>query len=247
MKHACPEFVEIPAGTFRMGDIWGDGRPDEYPVRECSMPRFLLSRYTIANREYVAFLNDSTVGHTWVDAENPRSPFVRSGSGFVCREEYLDHPATFVSCAGAVAYCEWLARSLPALRPRLPREAEWQYAALGPERYKWGLGDVFEPERYVTGRDGPERVRTGEPTAWGLYNITGNVFEWCDDEYTFSLSPDREALTGHRVIKGGAFILNDSANFRSAQRFSCHEDSCLASIGFRIAATIGCHHVHDTL
>jgi formylglycine-generating enzyme required for sulfatase activity len=158
---------------------------------------------------------------------------------FVCKDGYENYPVVYVSWLGAVAYCEWLSEKT-GRSVRLPNEVEWQYAALGPRGLKWGLSDTFDPDGYICGRDGPAPVDCGQPSEWGLFNITGNVFEWCADEYGFALANDRKdnRLRQNRVIKGGAFILRDSANFRNAKRFSCHQQSCLFSLGFRVAASI---------
>jgi formylglycine-generating enzyme required for sulfatase activity len=239
-----PEFREIPAGDFVMGDIWGDGEPDERPLRRRFVARFLLTECTVTNSQYAYFLNQvnrsGPVGESWIDTDNPRNPIVRHNREFGCLDGFEDHPATYVSWIGAEAFCSWWSERTP-YHLRVPDEAEWQYAALGSQGNKWSHGDVFERHSYVTAQDGPGPARTGRPTSWGLYNMTGNVFEWCADEYCFTIPQERasaDRLSENRVIKGGSFILSDSANFRNARRFSCHQESCLHSIGFRIAANI---------
>lgn len=227
-----------------MGDIWGDGAPDERPARDVTVPSFLLGRHAIANSQFVCFLNEvgriaGPDGHVFVDLRRA-GRIAWTGGRFSCLRGYDSHPVTGVSWEGASAYCGWLAARIGA-PVRLPTEVEWQYASLGPRRLKWALGDAFDRRDYVTGCDGPAPVDWGAPSEWGFFNLTGNVFEWVDDEYCFSLG-DADAgqrLPQNRVIKGGAFILSDSSNFRNAKRFSCDERSCLSSIGFRVAADVG--------
>ena len=239
-----PDLVEIPGGSFRMGDVWGDGEPDELPVHEVSVKPFLLGKHAVTNREFLRFLQDvnspgDEEGGLFIDIRN-NNPIVFNEAGFGCKSGSENHPVTYVNWRGAGAYCGWLSRKT-GLSFRLPSEAQWQYAAMGPDELKWSLGDTFNREDYVSGKDGPEPVDSGRPSAFGLYNVTGNVFEWCEDEYGFRLDCGDEAniLKRNRVIKGGAFILRDSANFRNAKRFSCDQRSCLFSIGFRVAASDG--------
>lgn len=238
-----PEWVEIPAGHFTMGDLWGDGDPDERPTFPVSVERFWLGKYTVTNSQFLRFLEDihdplGRDGHVFVDVRSKNNPVFRKDGAFACREGYENYPAIYVSWVGAFAYCEWLGEK-SGRSVRLPSEAEWQYAAMGPHGFKWGRGDTFRAEEYVCAQDGPAPADYGEPTEWGLFNITGNIFEWCADEYGFALGnrAEENVLRRSRVIKGGAFILRDSANFRNAKRFSCHQQSCLSSIGFRVAAT----------
>ena len=240
-----PDLVEIAGGVFRMGDIWGDGEPDELPVHEVSLAPFLLGKHTVTNREFLGFLDEikspgDADGAAFIDIRNKNNPIVLDEDGFACKSGYENHPVTYVNWLGARAYCDWLSRKT-GLAIRLPREAEWQYAAMGPDRLKWSLGDSFNRDDYISGQDGPEPVDSGRPSALGLFNVTGNVFEWCEDEYGFRLAAEDEndILRRNRVIKGGAFILRDSANFRNAKRFSCDQRSCLFSIGFRVAASDG--------
>jgi len=235
-----PNLTEIPGGSFVMGDIWGDGEADEQPTRPTTLAAFLLGRHAVTNSQFIHFLREAggdAEENFFVDLHARRNPLYQDRSEFHCKAGCENLPATYVSWAGAVAYCAWLSDKM-GWKVRLPSETEWQYAAMGPRRLKWSLGDEFERAKYVIGGNVPAPVETGEPTEWGLFNIVGNVFEWCSDLYSFSCSePEPEALLPeNRVIKGGAFVLNDSANFRNAKRFSCHEQSCLHSIGFRVAA-----------
>jgi formylglycine-generating enzyme required for sulfatase activity len=236
-----PELTEIPGGEFEMGDIWGDGEVDEQPVAARYCDSFLLGKYAVTNSQFVWFLNnaDGNVrpGECFADLQNKNNRIYIDGRQFTCEAGFEDHPATYVNWIGASAYCAWLSEKM-GLSVRLPSELEWQYAAMGQHKLKWSLGDIFNKKDYICGNDGAARVDFGAPSDWGLFNMTGNVFEWCNNEYHFSLtdSPDN-VLRNNRVIKGGAFILRDSTNLRNAKRFSCHEGSCISSIGFRVAVS----------
>ena len=237
----APEFVKIPGGTFVMGDVWRDGLPDEQPARETEVASFLLGACAVSCRQFVGFANDpsSCLGGRSgaIDVHGETSPFAWEGGRYWCRDGCEERPATCIDWAAARAYCRWLGQRVGA-DVRLPSEVEWQYASGGPQRFKWTLGNTFRRDHYVCGCAGPQPADWGEPSAWGLLNMTGNVFEWTADEYRFSYHTDAQRLPGNRVIKGGAFILSESVNLRNSRRFSCDERSCLSSIGFRVACSI---------
>jgi formylglycine-generating enzyme required for sulfatase activity len=151
-------------------------------------------------------------------------------------ESGLDkYPRVHVSFADAQAYCRWLSAKSGSTF-RLPWETEWQYAALGPRKQKWSLGNTFVRQEYHCNDEGPTFGDVGRESDFGFLHLTGNVFEWCADEYRPTLSSDSagNALKGMRVIKGGAFILRESRGLRNSARFSCAEDSCLNCVGFRV-------------
>lgn len=235
-----PELIEVPGGEFDLGDIWGDGEVDEQPVTARSCESFLLGQCAVTNSQFAWFLNNwkdhSPAPEQFIDLKNENSHIRFDGREFTCRAGFENYPATYVNWLGASAYCSWLSERT-GLPVRLPSELEWQYAAMGPNKLKWSLGDEFNRKDYVCGASGPAPADFGAASEWRLFNMTGNVFEWCRDEYRFSLAEtDGNVLANNRVIKGGAFILRDSTNLRNAKRFSCHEGSCISSIGFRVAA-----------
>lgn len=243
-NHEIPEMVFIPGSAFINGDIWGDGDKDEQPNRQIDISSFELGKYTVTNRQFALFLNDIKTrnlnGHVFIDitADARNSPICQKGDAFICKEGLEDYPVTNVSWIGAVHYCNWLTEKTDRLY-RLPTEDEWQYASMGPHKLKWSLGNEFHPSEYVCKSKGPCSVDFGKPSDFGAYNMTGNVFEWCSDEYSFSLERTKETiLKNNRVIKGGAFILGESANFRNAKKFSCYQTSCLKCIGFRVVSEI---------
>ncbi len=142
----------------------------------------------------------------------------------------LDHPVVQISHADALAYCRWKGK-------RLPTEAEWEWAAMGgqPESpYPWG-GDspdqAFDKANFWQGPfpwkdqelDGfasTAPVAHFPPNAYGLYDMAGNVWEWCADPYR--PSPNSPAVAQHFVIRGGSFLCaeNYCSGYRTRNRLA---------------------------
>ena len=183
-------------------------------------------------------------GATWRTPEGP-------GSSSGNRQ---NHPAVHVSWNDAQAYCAWAGC-------RLPTEAEWEYAARGGlagARFPWG--DELHPggkhrcniwqgdfPRSNTREDGwlaTAPVTTYAPNGFGLYNVAGNVWEWCSDWFspTWHQNASRDnpqgPLTGdRRVMRGGSYLCHHSYcnRYRVAARTSNTPDSSAGNIGFRVA------------
>ncbi|HEX6097436.1 MAG TPA: SUMF1/EgtB/PvdO family nonheme iron enzyme [Thermoanaerobaculia bacterium] len=213
-------MIEIAGGWFWMGS---DERPDEGPVHRVWVDRFLLSPLQVTNEEYARF------------APPPRRDDPRFNDP--------RQPVVAVSWVDAVRYCEWLGGAV-----RLPTEAEWEYAARGGaegKRYPWGdEAPQSRPGYAVRWRQGPERAGTGEPNAFGLYDLCENVHEWCSDWYAadaYAAAPEKnprgpEAGT-RRVSRGGSWR-HDVKVSRCAARSSLPPGFQYEDYGFRVAASV---------
>ena len=235
--------VELPAGSFSMGDINGVGEDDELPVHKVSVSRFALGRYEVTFEQY----------DVYVRATGSESPQDRWGRG---RRPVID-----VTWQDAMAFTEWLA-VITASPVRLPTEAEWEYAARAGSDNDFSFGNddstlceyanIADQSTTIGWRnkkcdDGYRTtapVGSFKPNAFGLYDMSGNVWEWLDDcwlrNYKSAPSDSRPQLTGScskRAQRGGSWFYG-SDEARSAYRAFGNEFDKSVTVGFRLAYDI---------
>lgn len=252
-----PQFVRVPSGEFSMGA--DDGNEDERPVHQVFLDAYYISAHPITNRQYAAFVRST--GHLAPAVrELPRivkpadegsfrelaRPYAwAGGSPPEGREE---HPVTLVSYQDAAAYCAWLSHEMGQI-VRLPTEAEWERAARGGlERQRYPWGDDFDPSRAsflpdpaLKHQHGTTPVGSYPPNALGLFDMSGNVWEWVGDWYSAHSyrDPERRNPQGPpsgslRIVRGGSWVTTDVAQLRCAHRHHVPADTYTYSIGFRV-------------
>lgn len=186
-------------------------------------------------------------GANWRKPEGPDSTI----------KKRLDHPVIHVSWNDAVAYCNWAGK-------RLPTEAEWEYAARGgleSQTYPWGnellvddthqcniwQGDFPMKNTEDDGFLATAPVDSFKPNGFGLYNVAGNVWEWCSDWFSPNhsteevvLSPKGPAKGTVKVMKGGSYLCHKSYcnRYRIAARTGNTPDSSTGNIGFRCVVDV---------
>jgi len=240
-------WVLITGGTFTMGDIWGDGESWELPTHQVSVNTFYLSRYEITNSQYANFLN--AYGSETVKSGDYAGKLMvsehdmgmkKSGSLWYPATGYENCPAIFVTWYGAHEYCRHYGFLLPS-------EAEWEYAARdGGQSYKWaGTSDDQELPAYawytvvLGSSSGTHSVGSKLPNGLGLYDMTGNVWEACQDRWhdTYSGAPTdgsawEEGDATRRVFRGGCW--GDKAHeCRTPVRLNGYTGSLSNDMGFR--------------
>jgi len=229
-----PEMVVVPGGRFLMGDFRGEGAKDEQPVHDVSIARrFAVSRNEITFEKYDQFAL----------ATGRKIPEDRIWG----RER---RPAINVSWVEARDYAGWLSKQT-GKRYRLPSEAEWEYVARsGGKNEIWSgtsrmqeLGDYAWYEKTSGGKTQP--VGTKRPNAIGLYDMSGNVWEWVEDCWhgSYNGAPTdgsawlKDGECRQRVIRGGAWF-NLPAFLRSSDRNWGSVSSRYGGIGIRLVQDI---------
>jgi formylglycine-generating enzyme required for sulfatase activity len=237
-EFAAPRVVQIPAGWFLMGS--GVGQDNERPVHRVWVDAFELGACQVTNAEYAQFLS----------ATHHRKPLHWDDPNFFNPLQPVVAPSWFDS----VSYCEWLS-AITQRRFRLPTEAEWEYAARGgleEKQFPWGDDPPESLENYAARwKTGPEPVGRAEFNAYGLYDIGGNVHEWCADWFDadyYRLSPERNpqgpagcaspAAAKHsgparRASRGGSWRHFTKVS-RCAARSSIPPEFQYADYGFRV-------------
>ncbi|WP_240966794.1 SUMF1/EgtB/PvdO family nonheme iron enzyme [Nodosilinea sp. P-1105] len=237
-------LVYIPGGQFLMGSPEGEGYSDEYPQHEVTIEEFWLGQCPVTQSQYEA-----------VVGSNPAT--FRLGG---------NHPVETVNWHAAVAFCQRLSE-LTELEFRLPSEAEWEYACragtttpfhFGPTittdlaNYRgtdWDYGGQILSGSYGPGPKGIFREQTtpvGQfpPNAFGLYDMHGNVWEWCADHYhdNYEGAPNNNApwlssdKRNDRLLRGGSWS-NPPQNCRSFVRNYDSPDYRNNYFGFRVVGS----------
>lgn len=253
-----PALVKIKAGSFTMGS--DSGYSDEKPTHKVTIDYdFAIGKYEVTNQEFVKFLNDvSTVESEWVGtkSQDEDSHIIKSSSSYSVENGYEKHPVIEVTWFGAKAYAKWLSQKTGKTY-RLPTEAEWEFAVRAETTSKWSFGDSksnlkkyawYDENSYGLGADhkdyGTHQIGTKEANPWGVYDMHGNVWEWCEDWYVNSYnntpkdgSANTQGKKEYRVLRGGSWI-NVPSGTRSAFRNGFNPTNRDYIIGFRLQRTL---------
>ena len=224
-------MVLIPAGEFQMGC---NDRFDEWPVHTVYVDAFYMDTYQVTKAQYKVFVDANP---QWQKDNIPdkyhTGNYLLDWSGNSYPSGKGNHPVVYVSWYAAMAYAEWADK-------RLPTEAEWEKAARGGlvgKKYPWG--DTIDANKANYDRNvgttpiglagSTTPVGTYAPNGYGLYDMAGNVWEWCVDGYKRDFS--------RRVLRGGGWA--DTKTFlRVANRDSLPPTYTNSTYGFRCARDI---------
>lgn len=226
------EWVSISAGTFAMGSPASETeRRDNEPQHQVTLSAFKMSKYEVTFEQYDLFC----------EATGRSKPSDEGwGRG--------NRPVINVSWDDATAFAKWMGC-------RLPTEAEWEYAARAGTITPFSTGNNLTTAQanyngnypYNKNSKGEYREKTMPvgsfaANAFGLYDMQGNVWEWCSDwsgDYSTSAQTNPKGpLSGlHRVLRGGSW-LNDASNCRTAFRNSCSPSYSTDGIGFRLVCAM---------
>ena len=244
------DWVHVEGGTFQMGSS-ESYHSDEYPAHTVTLSSFSISKYEVTNAQYCVFLNDIGVssdgsysgskykdkynGTQYIDIDGVHSMIHYNEGQFVSDSGKENYPVTYVNWYGAQSFCEWVGG-------RLPTEAEWEYAARGgnqsfgymyagsddPDEAAWYRDNSENQNNPLSLGKGSHPVGQKRPNELGLYDMSGNVEEWCwdwyqSDWYKSYNAPDQDpygpSSGSKRVVRGGSWIDN-SHDIRCVDRNS---------------------------
>ncbi len=243
------KLVPIASGRFNMG--CPSGESDEQPIRQVTISRpYWLGAFEVTARQFLVYLQ-ATGNDQGVDLASPDCPIVKDGNSYRLRHpDQAELPIACLAWDAANAFAEWVnqrekaAGRLPArYLYRLPTEAEWEYACRAGSTTPYAFGSEANLDSYAwysaNAARKPHPVGGKRANAWGLYDINGNVWEWCRDWY--DTYPDRSVAdpigptTGrYRIVRGGSWD-EEAAYQRSGNRGRAKPDHRRLTIGLRLA------------
>lgn len=232
-----PEMIFVKGGSFKMGS--NDGYEDEQPIHNVTLNDFYISKYEITVAQYKKFCK--ATGRRFPQSPN-RSWYTEHSQirEWVWRD---NHPIVNVSWNDANAYCQWLS-SETGENFSLPTEAQWEYAAKGGAKsnnYEYAGSSNIEKVAWfdeTTFERGTKPVGQLSPNELGIYDMSGNVFEWCKDFYGEYSSKNQNNPQGaksgqYKTIRGGSWYYIDEF-CRITQRDSPKATLKKFNYGFRI-------------
>ena len=256
LKMAAQTDILIPGGTFLMGSPEGKGWRTAHPQHQVTLSSFYLDKHPVTNEQFQQFI-DATHYVTEADKTKGDGGYVTLDDGTMTFFEkarwndpqgdekgianIMDHPVVMVSWNDAQAYCKWAGK-------RLPTEAEYEYALRGGTTtdYFWG-DDVLQVGDYAWDFANSDKkiqpVGQKKPNPYGLYDMVGNVWEWCSDWYdnqypTANPETNPQGLTHGigRVVRGSSWG-DPPENLVSAARATEGQVFRGDCYGFRCART----------
>lgn len=236
------EMIVIEGGEYLRGNA--AGARDEKPRHKIELNSFAIDVHPVTNEQFVRFLD---VMGCEKDSNNndmillKESRIKRSGGKLSIESGYARHPVVGVSWYGARAYAHWVGK-------RLPTEAEWEIAAsLGLEDHIYPYGSEIERTQANFFSSDTTPVASYPPNESGLFDMAGNVYEWCEDWYGYNyyeisiqepLNPKGPAQGVYRVLRGGCWK-SLKEDLRCSHRHRNNPGSLNRTYGFRCAADVG--------
>jgi formylglycine-generating enzyme required for sulfatase activity len=216
-KQEMADMVLIPGGTFTMGCTDENCDSDELPTHPVTLDTFWMDKYEVTQSSYSKVMGKNL------------SYFINCPR---C-------PVESVSWSDATVYCS-------KVNKRLPTEAEWEYAARSGSEgsYYWGNSNVNAPEYawFEDNSKGRTQVAgTKKSNNYGLFDMSGNVWEWCNDHYSnsyYKVSPQKNPAGASKgndhTVRGGSWFYGTSS-LRLSNREAYNEDYAYRTLGFRCA------------
>lgn len=225
-----PELIKVTGGTFTMGDEHGLGDDDEQPTHEVTLTDFYIGKTEVTVAQYRYYCNSTGVSMP----EEPRWGW------------NSNDPIVNVSWNDAINFCDWLSEKLDK-NITLPTEAQWEFAARGGNQskgYKYAGGRSMATAGWYGDNSGSKvhTVAQKKANELGLYDMSGNVWEWCLDWYKsdyYATSPDKNpkntTRADYKVLRGGSWF-SRATNCRVSSRVSIKPGSRDNADGFRVVS-----------
>ncbi|MDW7691397.1 SUMF1/EgtB/PvdO family nonheme iron enzyme [Flammeovirgaceae bacterium SG7u.111] len=247
-----PNMVFVKGGSFLMGSNLGG--KNERPVHNVKVSDFYIAKHEVTHAEFINFLNAVGCGANGIyngeellDIQDEgcaigyNNGFYFKGSAFANDPRC---PVISVTWMGATAYAKWMA-STSGKKYRLPTEAEWEFAARsGGKDHTYSGGNTLKNMGWykVNSAGKTQPVGTKQPNALGVYDMSGNVWEWCNDWYAtdfYARSKDSSNPKGpstgvKRICRGGNWT-NSAESCRTTDRSSYPPSAGFNGLGFRLA------------
>ncbi|MDJ0675377.1 MAG: SUMF1/EgtB/PvdO family nonheme iron enzyme [Calothrix sp. MO_167.B42] len=238
------EMVKIPRGTFKMGSLTTEEGSDdsERPQHQVTVPSFFMGKYPITQAQWRTL---ARIVHLQVNRHLDPDPSYFKGDNL---------PVERVSWYDAVEFCDRLSQ-YTGKQYRLPSEAEWEYACRAGTRTPFHFGETITTDlaNYNDNYGSTTDVGSFPPNAFGLYDMHGNVWEWCLDDWHsnykgaptdgspwFDKNDNLYQKSGLAVLRGGSWIFNPDY-CRSACRLNdfAGRDNIYYYVGFRVVCAFG--------
>jgi formylglycine-generating enzyme len=244
-------MILIPAGEFLMGSE--EGSEVEKPIHQVELDAYFIDSTPITNAQFAEFA--SATGYRTTPERLDRIVHMHEGGSqtpkiswrMFATPDRQNHPVIYVSWHDAIAYSKWVGK-------RLPTEAEWERAARGGlqgKRFPWGdgspgLGYANWNQVQPNSSSAPPttEVTTFPPNNFGVYDSSGNVWEWCADWYIdpYYVISERRNPGGpvegeYRVRRGASWNVREDFRLRCANRGAMLPDSSWPNLGFRCAVS----------
>lgn len=241
VKPLLTDMVIIEGGTFFRGSQ--DGNRDEMPRHQITLTSFAIDIHPVVNEQFVRFLEvmggEKDSNHNDIIRLRD-SRIKRSGGKLSIESGYAKHPVVGVTWYGAIAYAKWVGK-------RLPTEAEWETAARGGlENALYFTGEDIEKTQANFFSSDTIAVMSYAPNGYGLYDMAGNVYQWCHDWYGYNYyevsiqepeNPQGPLQGVYRVLRGGCWK-SLKEDLRCSRRHRNNPGTVNSTYGFRCAADV---------
>ena len=239
-----PALVFVKKGSFEMGSL---AQKSTQPVHKVTIRKdFYMGKYEVTKAEFRRFVNET---HYKTDAEKTGTCMAYNGKHITKEGVSWDalpffqgdnEPVVCVSYNDTQNYVKWLNQET-AQQYRLPTEAEWEYVARASTQTQWSFGDdkkTYREHAWYAANSGKQThpIGTKKVNTWGFYDLSGNVWEWCEDSYGSYSSKARDesavVTSNTKVLRGGAWVTKITP---IAARWAKPSKSRYYAIGFRLA------------